>query len=395
MSRITRLITLGILILCAVVSSTAQGRRITTLEQALPRASEDPFAIGSMIRNPGTLRARSLEELITQTAGKVSEGSVKKYLSFAHYWEVSATSRTGKAFEAILTWNANLKSISQGSGEKFLATAAEGVPSATADIVKIDEANRVVARYQCKLGFQAAIEAIRDPKYAGQYIVVPTDTLEDIKKELLKQKHKALRRGRPLHPKWRNVEAAIKEGRLCEGLYPGQKLTRAEAEQITKNVTEKEFNTTRKLAGSTTKKLAGRAIIVLGYAVIAYQTYVDIQQYRTGGFGGTVLAVKLTLRGTEAAALTLTYSSTAVTFVAGLAGAPEPFVTKIAAVVLITVMAADIALNYYVDWRAERTRELLERIDQHEQFYSVKRQLMTELEAVVAPGALPPGPSPA
>lgn len=102
----------------------------------------------------------------------------------------------------------------------------------------------------------------------------------------------------------------------------------------------------------------------------AYETYGDVQRYRSGELGGDLLAGKSVLRGGEL--------GIAVTLLL----IPEPttkVVCIVAGVVLVVLVVADIALDAFNDAKRERTRELLERINNEERFYAIRRQLLHEL----------------
>jgi hypothetical protein len=232
----------------------------------------------------------------------------------------------------------------------------------------------IVQRYQAKLGWEKAVEALRDPKYAGMSILTPRDQLESIERELLKKEQAALRRGVPLPDKWSAVKQALDEGRLLRKTPAGSVLpTRGEvmiqAKQTAMRpwremgMAEQELRTLERLGHVT-----GKALIVADVVGNVYFTYYDVQRFQAGEIGGGYLARKTGLRS---ARVGLTYYAVV---------APEPFSKSFAAVAVVVLVTADIATEWVHDVfsvvEQEAAWRLLESIDRDERYYVTRHYLL-------------------
>jgi hypothetical protein len=188
-------------------------------------------------------------------------------------------------------------------------TAAEGDPAHPADLLKIDQHGRIVQRYQAKLGSQAVMSALQDPKYDGMLILTPQDTLDKIHRDLLQAEQAGQRRGVPLSNKWAAVKQALDESRLPSRTPNGSRLpTRAEVMTQGKRTLVQPWQDMA-AAGQTPQYSApglttlarlrhgtAKALIVTSVAINVYFTYHDVQRFQAGEIGGGYLALKTSLR---------------------------------------------------------------------------------------------------
>ena len=139
-------------------------------------------AVGGVIPNPATLAAGDLDGLILKVAGKIGSNQIEKHGGdFEKYFPLAEDGRAGKVFEAVVTDRANLLLLPEGKA--LLVTAAEGNPTAAADLMLATktEAGYVVNElYQLKLGYEATVSALKDAKYAGMKIITTREVYDGL-----------------------------------------------------------------------------------------------------------------------------------------------------------------------------------------------------------------------
>lgn len=166
--------------------------------------SADPFAVSQSLVNPKT-PTLSFQDLVDLSAGKPSLSKYARYGGdFDRYWQAGSSQRTGKTFEAMVAYQDNhpilwkrLLRAARGNKDRIVVTAAEGAGGHPADLLKIDKHGIVQEQYQAKLGWKAAVKALREPKYAGMSILTSEDALEIIQRKLFQKEQAALSRGVP------------------------------------------------------------------------------------------------------------------------------------------------------------------------------------------------------
>lgn len=362
---------------------------VSPVPVAIP--TSDPFALGKTLAKPNTLEFQKLDALIAKVAGKPSMDAFEKYGGdFNRYWEVSRSQRAGKVFEAVTAFTENRRLARAGNPNRIVLTAAEGNPGHAADALLIGPDGTILKRYQLKLSWKIAKDALFEPKYSGMTIVLPSDQMEILTQELAKAEYKALRRGLPLETRWQDTKNAIHNGRITATMVSG-KITSSKDIFIT---TERQLlaawtrnrqlvaawtrlgseantpNVATTPAASGVKKVLGktlaRGLIVIGIAAEAYQLYTDLARYRSGEIGEGHFATKVAMQSAQF----------------GLAGAlliaPEPIVTKIAGLVVIVVVftGADQIIESAYEKRQDHARRLLETIDREERFLYAREQLL-------------------
>lgn len=382
---------LAVLMVCTA-SQVAFGRLLAEVQRARQIVQAPSFQIGSFVRNPRTLEIRDLTTLFHKATGGVRQKSTLKHIGdFESYWKASFTGRSGKAFEAYEVYRANRKLARLGRSERFVITAVEGSPHHAADVVLIDGTGKITKQFQHKLGVRAALNAIKDPKYAGMTIVTPRNSLSRIRRDLKEAIRRAASSEKGLPPKWQHIQNALAEGRLTDEMLPGlQVWSRKQIERIAKCFTkpmftavEKQMPRTSRLtmavsrgisrvglrAGSATLKIAGKVMGPADLMFVGYQTHLDWQRFSNGEIGEGTLATKFTLRGAEVAVAILLLS-------------PDPgtkvILVGITASLLLT--GADASLDAAIDARNARVQQLLENINRDERFDAVKEQLMEDIE---------------
>ena len=271
-----------------------------------------------------------------------------------------------------------------GRKDRIVVTAAEGASGHPADLLKIGKHGRIVQQYQAKLGWQAAVKALRDPKYAGMSILTPKDQLAIIKQKLLQKEQAALRRGVPLSEDWSAVKQAFKEGHLRGAKWTRPKII-IQAKQTLVQPWQ-EMGAAGQTARHSARGLetlarlgnvAGKALIVADAAGNVYFTYHDMQRFQAGEIGGGYLALKTGLRGAQ---VSLTYYAVV---------SPEPFSKGVAAVAVVVLVTADIATEWVHDVfsaaEQEATRRLLESIDRAERYHATRRYLLYAMNGLREP----------
>ena len=378
-----RLLIFWIMVATVTLGSISNHALAQSLVSPVPVAipTSDPFALGKTLAKPNTLEFQNLDALIAKVAGKPSMDAFEKYEGgFNRYWEVSRSGRAGKVFEAVTAFTENRRLARAGNPNRIVLTAAEGNPGDAADAVLIGPDGTILKRYQLKLSWKIAKDALFEPKYSGMTIVLPSDQMEILTHELAKAEYKALRRGLPLETRWQDTKNAIHNGRITATMVSGKitsskdifitterqllaAWTRLGSEANTPNVaTTPKASGVKKVLGKT----LARRLIVIGIAAEGYQLYTDLARYRSGEIGGGHLATKVAMQSAQFGLST------------ALLVAPEPFVTKIAGLVVIVVVftGADQIIESAYEKRQDHARRLLETIDREERFLYAREQLL-------------------
>lgn len=360
--------------------SEVQAQSVVLAEPAAAQASlvRNQFAMGQSLVNPKTTSIDSLDELINLAAGRPSQKAFLKYGGdIERYWQEIARSRAGKTFEAILANRVNERLTALGSEQRLISTAIEGSPSHAADLLLLGENGEVLAHFQAKLGWSAAIKALNQSKYAGMSIVTTQDSLDIIKRELLKAEIKAARRGLPLGSDWELARDALRTGRLAQELPGGVSLPREakifyDAKRTLKmpwaglgSVTAGEAQAASAAIGLG--EIAGGALIVLDVGTTGFLACQDFQRFNESEIGTGDYAIK---GGLRAANLYLLYITVAD---------PEPFTKAGAAVALVVLIAVDVGHDWVIDSRNASARQLLESIDREERKQAVRGHLLNRV----------------
>jgi hypothetical protein len=222
------------------------------------------FKVGEIVTNPKTT-TYSQQALINRTAG---QPSVKAYNDFQGnleaYHNTVRNGRNGKVMEAVFAHSENSRFAATGSGNRILVTAAEGMPAHAADLVLVDKNGRVLNQIQSKTGksgWKEARKALVDPKYKGMSILTDQDSLNTIRKELLKAETTAARRGLPLAKEWKAVKDGLNSGRLLSRTPSGAPLpTLAHVEKQSVQALKKAWQVTAKQAAARAASGTTRAV---------------------------------------------------------------------------------------------------------------------------------------
>ena len=362
--------------------------------------STNKFTIGSRIKNPEKLNSLNMKrfDIYKKTIGVPREKAILNSQGiFENYYRRRGPSTiTGKAFEARSAIRVNRALRNMGKGERVIITALEGFPNDASDLILMASDGRVVQRYQLKIGFQGTIDALLDPKYVDMAIVTPSDQLQAIKTELAKKKSP---RG-TLSPKWLAVDQSINNGRLTDQIagqkVPTLKQVGASGKLFTHKMYEEELqkialtpkDVSSEIASSDTvrkghTKIAIKLSKYLGPTIVVATGVFDIvdgvhtlneaeRQMVLGQLdqdiymGKSIVGVTKIGMGTTAVVggTVVFLNATGIT----LLSTPEPFVTKIVAVVVIVTSVGLIAADYTLD-RIQGTRtqsrlSLLKEIDE-------------------------------
>jgi hypothetical protein len=190
-----------------------------------------------------------LGALIARTAGDVRPEKVAAYPDFQAYWRAASPSFEGKTFEAMIADTVNSRSRATGAGRRLLPTAAMGEHGHAADLFDVQEGGKV-AHVQAKLGYQAMVDAIDDPRYVGMDLVTTQDTFDALRAEV---SHAATRAaaGQPVSPKLKAVGEAIESGRIWKSLPCGAPLLeRAHVTAVTEAHYAQRWHVAEGLAGA-------------------------------------------------------------------------------------------------------------------------------------------------
>ena len=203
---------------------------------ALATPAPCEVAPGMLFRNPATLAAGDLDELINLVGDGIRLDSYVK-----HGGDFEAFSRTlavdgraGKVFEAVVAHEANLK---LPVGRRLLATAAEGYKADAADLAmarRTADGYVVEELYQLKWGWEA-VSALDDPLYDGMTIITTQETYDEAVEEVRRKSLTKASLGRELSPKTARLKDALESGRIPAKLPGGAPLpTRDEVRVISR-----------------------------------------------------------------------------------------------------------------------------------------------------------------
>lgn len=166
----------------------------------------DRFAIGTEI-DFSSVDALSPEERRDLVLGKPSPKKAREHGSLRKYREMRGKERlAGKGFELLSPQKIQKKLPPEW---RLVPTAALGAPHDPTDQI-LTKNEKIVEKFQLKMGEQTTYAALKNPKYTGQKILIPRDTLKKIQRDLDRGKYS---------PKkaeiWRN---AIADGRLTNNI---------------------------------------------------------------------------------------------------------------------------------------------------------------------------------
>jgi hypothetical protein len=165
----------------------------------------------------------TIESLIEATAGRITDRGFSNYPTFDDYWRANEVSRVGKVFEACVAHATNTRHAEVGDSRRLIPTAALGHTQNKADLLLVD-GDRILARIQSKLGLAALEDAVQSPDYQRMQLLTCKETYRELCAKVARETEKAARRGVPLSPKWRAIEAAIQSGRIWPELPCGAAL---------------------------------------------------------------------------------------------------------------------------------------------------------------------------
>ena len=151
--------------------------------------------------------ALSDEERIELVVGRISDEKAEEIGNLRRYRELRGKAQlAGKGFEE-LTIRSVQKKLPPGL--RLESTAILGSPHDPADLI-LTKNGKVVERFQLKMGERTTYAALSNPKYAGQKILTPPDTLRKLQKKLDSGEYS---------PKKAEIlRTAIAEGRLTDSV---------------------------------------------------------------------------------------------------------------------------------------------------------------------------------
>jgi len=375
--------------------------------------SDDIFALGRRIADPRTLQVptKALHEI---TIGRIRDKSFSKHASFDKFWDAAGTGTRGKFFESQSVLQANSALKKQGSLYRYAITAVEGDPGHAADVVLLNPAGKIVARFQLK-STRSVNDILRfslDPKYADMPIVTHPETIVNLRARLAVELQKARRRGTPLPSKWQAVDHKLDTGLITDSLGNGKRVDSlatttenarrfrvfqwkkgpadvGKSRQVTKAVTRSiAMPKALSRVGISIARVAKGTFVVLevvsapvniGFATYGY--YDTFTRYGEGSLDRDMFATKLAIHTTEAALGGVAVYSLSVGL--GLIAAPEPFVTKVTGIVVVVgglvVIAADMAVDAIVSGRDHARQQTLESLTDRERLLASRGELAIRL----------------
>ena len=295
----------------------------------------------------------------------------------------------GKFHEAKVLLEENGRFAARGDPRRLLATAAEGGSHHPADLLLVDsKTGRILERYQSKLGSGAAVDALRDRKYAGMKIIPSQDGMKEIMRGLRQAKANATRRGIGLSPEMQMVQDALRDGRLMTHLPSGAPLaSRSDVEQqayrwvklswqklgpasvMADQAAASAVTAIGKIPGAkTTFRVGGRALIVVDYGANAYAIYSDYGRWQESEIGGGYFAYKTSLHSAQMALTTYAL------------WAPDPTTASkwIAAGLAVIVAGADMISDPIYEASQARSRELLSKLERDERYFHCRACILSE-----------------
>ena len=166
----------------------------------------DRFAIGTEI-DFSSVDALSPEERRDLVLGKLAEEKARELGSRRKYLKMRGKAQlAGKGFEEY-TIRTVQKRLPRGM--RVESTAILGSPHDPADLI-LTKNGKVVEKFQMKMGEQTTYAALKNPKYTGQKILIPRDTLKKIQRDLA--------RGKYSPQKAEILRNAIADGRLTDSI---------------------------------------------------------------------------------------------------------------------------------------------------------------------------------
>ena len=151
--------------------------------------------------------ALSDEERIELVVGRISEEKAREIGNRRKYRELRGKAQlAGKGFEELTVRSVQKK---LPPGLRLESTAILGSPHDPADLI-LTKNGKVVEKFQLKMGERTTYAALSNPKYAGQKILTPPDTLRKLQKKLDSGEYS---------PKKAEIlRTAIAEGRLTDSV---------------------------------------------------------------------------------------------------------------------------------------------------------------------------------
>jgi hypothetical protein len=194
-------------------------------------------AVGSVIPNPVTLAAEDLDGLIAKVADGINPSQIVKHGGhFETYFLLAEDQRAGKVFEALVADRVN--KVLLPKGRAMLVTAAEGNRKSAADAmlsIKTKAGYVVDELYQFKLGYQNAVSALTDARYAGMKIITTRDVYDGMLEKVRRESIKKASLVREISPDTARLKDALDSGRICKELPGGVPLpTREEVKAISR-----------------------------------------------------------------------------------------------------------------------------------------------------------------
>lgn len=357
---------------------------------AVVRQSHDPFAPGTILKNPKTLAYPTKDAFITAVMTQPREKTFVRFGGdLADYWAQSKHIYSGKYHEAKVALDENQSFAAKSKSQRMLATAAEGDGRHPADLLLWDsKTGRILEQYQLKLGPGQALDALSDPRYAGMKIITSQESMDKIASNLRKAESKAIRRGIELSPYNKMIQGAVKDGRLMTKLPSGEDLAlrkvvekkaygRVEssweklrkAKAMAEEVGDTAITAIGKIPGAKSiLKIAGPVLIVVDYAGNAYAIYSDYGRWQEGEIGGGYFTYKTSLHSAQMALTTYAIL------------APDPtFITKLSAAGLaIAVTAVDVISDSIYEASQASSRELLSSLERDERYLYCRETILRE-----------------
>lgn len=180
-------------------------------------------AVGSVIPNPVTLAAEDFDGLIAKVADGINPSQIRKHGGhFETYLLLAEDGRAGKVFEALVADRVN--KVLLPKGRAMLVTAAEGKRKSPVDtmLATKTEAGYVIEElYQLKLGYEEAVRALTDAKYAGMKIITTSEVYKGMLEKVRRESIKKASLARELSPDTARLKEALDSGRICKELPGG------------------------------------------------------------------------------------------------------------------------------------------------------------------------------
>lgn len=340
----------------------------------------------------------SKRERMRKTVGRIRIDTLKRYnFNFELYVAKRGPLNTGgKIFEESYTRSFNRKMKLNGSNLRIESTALLGRPQDSADLLLLDR-DVVVAKIQQKLGAKEAKKALNKEKYVGCKILVPGDTLKEIKASLLKTSNK-LTKGNKI------IQEALESGRLTDNIggitakntkyyiETGNRYLTYEHRQISKTLPEASVNPVRTVAPKIVPKFryvkyAGTTLVVVGgltdVALGGYNIRNTYQRYRNHSLDGDLATYKMICGGGQVALGATVLAGSGIAYLAAPAALVAAPVALVGAAVVIVAGGIIEIMNSKVEyWQQQRNQireKLVNRMVSDEKYGTINRLLGKQL----------------